>query len=54
MYFNNVTTAGLQTNKNIWKLVKPFITYKRFVKNVEIMLAEKDKTVTEEKELVRI
>ena len=54
MYSNNVTKAGPQTNKNIWKLVKPFITYKRFVKNVEIMLAEKDKTVTEEKELVRI
>ena len=33
--------------------MKAFLTTKGFLKNAEIMLTEKDKTVTEEKELVR-
>ena len=37
-----------------WKLIKPFLTNKGFLENAEIMLTEKDKIVTEEKELERI
>ena len=54
MYFNIVKKNGVQTNKDFWKLIEPFLTNKRFLENVEIMLAEKDKIVTEEIELVRI
>ena len=46
--------TGVQTYKDFWKLIKPFLTNKRFLENAEIMLAEKDNIVTEEKELVRI
>ena len=53
MYFNIVKKNGVQTNKDFWKLIEPFLTNKRFLENVEIMLAEKDKIVTEEIELVR-
>ena len=43
--------TGVQTNKYFWKLIEPFLTNKGFLKNAEIMLGEKDKTVTEEKDL---
>ena len=46
--------TGVQTYKDFWKLIKPFLTNKGFLENAEIMLAEKDNLVTEEKELVRI
>ena len=42
-----------QTNQDFWKLIKPFLTNEGFLENVEIMLAEKGRIVTEEKELVR-
>ena len=54
VYFNNVTKTAVQTNTDFWKLVKPFLKNKGFFENVEIMLTEKDKIVTEEKKLVKI
>ena len=50
-YFNNVTKTGVQTNKDFWELVKPFLTNKGSLENAEIMLTDKDKIVDEEKEL---
>ena len=51
VYFNNVTKTGVQTNKDFWELVKPFLTNKGSLENAEIMLTDKDKIVDEEKEL---
>ena len=51
---NNATNNGIQTNVDFWKLVKPFLTNRGFFENIEIMLAEMDKLVTEEKVFVRI
>ena len=48
VYFN-VRKTCIQTNEDYWKLIKPFLTNKGFLKNAEIMLAEEDKIVTEEK-----
>ena len=45
-----MTKTGVQTNKDFWKLIKPFLTNKGFLENAEIMLTEKEK----KKELVRI
>ena len=45
---------NLLVNKDLWKLIKPFLTNERFLENAEILLAEKDKIVTEEKQLVRV
>ena len=44
----------VQSNRDSWKLIKPFLTNKGFLENAEIMLTEKDKIVTEEKALVKI
>ena len=49
MYLNNVTKTGVQSNKDFWKLIKPSLTNKGFLENAEIMLTEKDHTVTEGK-----
>ena len=45
---------NLLVNKDLWKLIKPFLTNERFLENAEILLAEKDKIVIEEKQLVRV
>ena len=45
-----MTKTGVQTNTDVWKLIKPFLTNKGFLENAEIMLTEKEK----KKELVRI
>ena len=42
VYFNNVTKTGVQTNKDFWKLIKPFLTNKGFLENAEIMLTHGD------------
>ena len=49
-----MTKTGVQTNKDFWKLIKPYLTNKGFLENLEIMLTENNKIVTEEKEPVRI
>ena len=49
-----MTKIDVQSNRDFWKLIKPSLTYKGLLKNSKIMLAEKDKIVTEEKELARI
>ena len=51
---NNAMKTGIQTSIDFLKSIKPFLTNKRFLKNMEITLAEKDKLVTEEKKFVRI
>ena len=45
-----MTVTGVQTNKDFWKSIKPFLTNKGFLENAETMLTEKDKIVPEEKE----
>ena len=54
VYSNNVTKTGVQTNMDFWKLIKLFFANGGFLENMEIMLAEKDKLVAEEKVFVRI
>ena len=49
-----MTKTGVETKKDLWKLIKPFLINKGFLENAEIVLAEKNKIVTEEKELARI
>ena len=49
-----MTKTGVQTNKDFRKLFTLFLRNKGFLENTEIILTEKDKIVTGEKELVRI
>ena len=44
--------SGVNTNKEFWKIIKPFLTNKRFVSGNEITLIENDVFITGEKILV--
>ena len=48
-HFSKVMESGVSTNKEFWKIIKPFITNKGFLSGNEIMLIENDKFITEEK-----
>ena len=48
-YFSKVAKGGVNTNKEFWKIIKPFLTNKGFHSGNEIMLIENDEVITEEK-----
>ena len=48
-YFSKVTGSGVNTNKEFWKIIKPFLTNKRFLSGNEIRLIENYEVITEEK-----
>ena len=48
-YFSKVTESGVNTNKEFWKRMKPFLTNKGLLSGNEITLMENDEVTTEEK-----
>ena len=48
-YFSNVMETGVNTNKEFWEIIKPFLTNKGFLSGNEITLIENDKVITYEK-----
>ena len=48
-YFSKVTESGVNTNKEFWKIIKPFLTNKGFLSGNEITIIENDEVITEEK-----
>ena len=48
-YFSKVTESGISTNKEFWKIIKPFLTNKGFLSGNEITIIENDEVITEEK-----
>ena len=48
-YFSKVTESGINTNKEFWKIIKPFLTNKGFLSGNEITIIENDEVITEEK-----
>ena len=44
-----VTKSGVNTNKEFWKIIKPFLTNKGFLSGNEIKLIENDEVITEKK-----
>ena len=48
-YFSKVTESGVSTNKEFWKIIKPFLTNKGFLPGNELTLIENDEVITEEK-----
>ena len=48
-YFSKVTESGVSTNKEFWKIIKPFLTNKGFLPGNELTLTENDEVITEEK-----
>ena len=53
-YFSNLTSNGIITNKNFWKVIKPFLTNKGCLENRDIMLRDDEKMITDEKKLVQL
>ena len=41
--------SGLSTNKEFWKIIKPFLTNKGLLPGNELTLIENDEVITEEK-----
>ena len=50
-YFSKVTESGVNTNKEFWKITKPFLTNKGFLSGNEITIIENDEVITEESKL---
>ena len=46
-----MTENGVMTNKDFWKLVKPFLTNKGGLSGNDILLVKDDKIITEDHEL---
>ena len=47
--FSKVTESGVNTNKEFWKIIKPFLTNKGFHLGNVITVTENDEVITEEK-----
>ena len=37
-YFNKIANGNIVTNRNFWKIIKPFLSNKGHLENVDIML----------------
>ena len=48
-YFSKVTESGVNTSKEFWKIIKPFLTNKGFLSGNEITITENDEVITDEK-----
>ena len=42
-YFNKIANENVVTNRNFWKIIKPFLTNKGHLENAEIMLIQDKK-----------
>ena len=48
-YFSKVMESGVNTNKEFWEIIKPFLANKGFLSCNELTLIENDKVITHEK-----
>ena len=53
-YFNGITKYGILTNKNVWRLIKPFLTNKGHFNHQDIMIFDGEKIITNETGLVEV
>ena len=52
-YFSNITSKGIVANKEFWKTIRRFLTYKGCLENSDIMLINDDEMVTDDKTLAK-
>ena len=48
-YFSKAAESGVNINKEFWKIIKSFLTNKRFLSGNEITIIENNEVITEEK-----
>ena len=53
-YFNKIANRNILTNENFWKIIKPFLSNKGHLENVDIMLNHNNKIICNDHELVKI
>ena len=53
-YFNKIANRNIVTNRNFWKIIKPFLSNKGHLENVDIMLNHNNKIVCNDHELVKV
>ena len=53
LYFSKIIQNGIVTNKNFWKVIKPFLTNKGCIDGNEISIVNGDEIISDEKELVK-
>ena len=53
-YFNKIANENIVTNRNFWKIIKPFLTNKGHLENAEIMLIQDKNIISNENELVKV
>ena len=51
-YFSEIASKGIMTNKDFWKVIKPFLTNKGCLTNSDIMLIDNDQMITDDKKIV--
>ena len=53
-YFSNITSKGKVTNREFWKIMKPFLTNKGCLDNCDIVLRSDNKMITDDKRLAKL
>ena len=44
-YFNKIANGNIVTNRNFWKIIKPFLSNKRHLENFDTMLNRSNKII---------
>ena len=53
-YFNKIANRNIVTNRTFWKIIKPFLSNKGHLENVDIMLNDNNKIVCNDHKLVEV
>ena len=53
-YFNKIANGNVVTNRTFWKIIKPFLSNKGHVENVDIMVNHNNKIIYNDHELVKV
>ena len=53
-YFNKIANENIVTNRNVWKIIRHFLTNKRHLENAQTMLIQDKKIISNEHELVKV
>ena len=49
-YFSKIASNGVTANEHIWNAVKPFLTFKSFLHDEQIVINFDNRTITDDKE----
>ena len=53
-YFHKISNNNIDTNKNFWNFIRPFLVNKGLLNSSEIMLRKEKRIITDIKEIVQV